>query len=66
MEQLLAKPSILRLGYCRSAGESADSARRVLGRVAGEVRRRWTAVPGRYALTIEQEFDGPACPGGKP
>jgi flagellar motor protein MotB len=66
MEQLSAKPSVLRLGYCRLPDETEKAARRTLAGVADEARRRWKVVPDRYALIIEQEIDGSACSGAKP
>ncbi len=66
IDALDAKPSVLRLGYCRGPGEKIEEARFRVWQVSNEVRRVWKSKPDRYALTIEEEVDGAACSGKAP
>ena len=69
VERVLAEleraPGVLRLGYCRAAGEKIEEARFRVWKVSEEIRARWASVPGRYTLVIENDFDGAACAGGR-
>ena len=64
LPELERRVSVLRLGYCRIPGETIEEARANLIKVSDELRHRWADKPGRYYLTIENEFDGAACAGG--